>query len=160
MIYQLDYIHEVVQNMPNANFEHIAEPDAAFFLTIYGDGTVDSDDFDNLVSVAITGTFEDCVLEGNAELSADIVGLCADGIATLYITEHWEAMSTTVTCPGKEPQSTSIEGLFSAPEEEFDFKLEDEGYTRVLDGDTGILSVYYSWTLHEYGPAIGPINQD
>lgn len=160
MIYQLDYIHEVVQNMPNANFKHIAEPDAAFFLTIYGDGTVDSDDFENLVSVSITGTFEDCVLEGNAELSADIFGLCAEGIATLHITEHWEAMSTTVTCPGQEPQSTSIEGYFSAPEDQFDFKLEEEGDTRVLEADTGILSVYYSWTLHEYGLAIVPLPQD
>jgi hypothetical protein len=160
MIYQLDYIHEVVQNMPNAHFEHIAEPDAAFFLTIHGDGTVDSDDFENLVLVSISGTFEDCVLEGNAELSADIRGLCAEGIATLQITEHWEAMSTTVTCPGQEPQSTSIEGFFSAPEDQFDFKLKEEGETRVLEADTGILSVYYSWTLHEYGLAIVPLPQD
>ena len=160
MIYQLDYVHKVVQNMPNAHFEHIAEPDAAFFLPIHGDGTVDSDDFENLVLVSITGAFEDCVLEGNAELSADISGLCAGGIATLRITEHWEAMSTTVTCPGQEPQSTSIEGFFSAPEDQFDLKLREEGDTRVLEADTGILSAYYSWTLHEYGLAIVPLPQD
>jgi hypothetical protein len=160
IVYRLDYIHEVVQNMPNANFKHIAEPDAAFFLTFHGDGTVDSDDFENLVTVSITGTFEDCVLEGNAELSADIFGLCAEGIAKLHITEHWEAVSTTVTCPDQEPQSISIEGFFSAPEDQFDFKLKEEGDTQVLEGDMGILSVYYSWTLHEYGLAIVPLSQD
>jgi hypothetical protein len=157
MVYQLDYIHEVVQNIPQAHFEHIAEPDAAFFLTIHGDGTVDSDDFENLILVSITGTFEDCVLEGNGELSADILGLCTEGIATLQITEHWEALSTIVTCPDKEPQSTNIEGFFSAPEDQFDFKLKEEGDTRVLEADTGILSVYYSWTLLEYGFAIVPL---
>jgi hypothetical protein len=157
MVYQLDYIHEVVQNMPSAHFEHIAEPDAAFFLTTHGDGTVDGDDFENLVLVSITGTFEDCVLEGNGELSADILGLCIDGIATLQITEHWESLSTTVTCPGQEPQSASIEGFFSAPEDQFDFKLTQEGDTQVLEADTGILSAYYSWTLREDGLAIVPL---
>jgi hypothetical protein len=157
MAYQLSYIHKVVQNMPNAHFEHVAEPDAAFFLTIHGDGTVDSDDFENLVMVSVNGTFEDCVLEGNGELSADIFGLCTEGIATLQITEHWEALSTTVTCPNKEPQSINIEGFFSAPEDQFDFKVIEEGDTQVLEADTGILSVYYSWTLHEYGLAIVPL---
>jgi len=157
MAYQLSYIHKVVQNMPNAHFEHLAEPDAAFFLTIHGDGTVDSDDFENLVMVSVNGTFEDCVLEGNGELSADIFGLCTEGIATLQITEHWEALSTTVTCPNKESQSINIEGFFSAPEDQFDFKVIEEGDTQVLEADTGILSVYYSWTLHEYGLAIVPL---
>jgi hypothetical protein len=157
MVYQMDYIHEVVQTMPNVHFEHIAEPDAAFFLTIHEDGTVDSDDFENLVSVSITGTFEDCVLEGNGELSADILGLCVDGIASLQITEHWEAVSTTATCPDQEPQSVSVEGFFSAPEDKFDFKLTEEGDTQHLEADIGILSAYYSWTLHEYGLAIVPI---
>ena len=46
MVYQLDYIHRAVQNMPNAYFEHVAAPDAAFLLTIHGDGTVDSGDFE------------------------------------------------------------------------------------------------------------------
>lgn len=160
MVYQLKYVHEVVQNMPKAHFEHVAEADAAFFLTIHGDGTVDSDDFENFVSVSITGTFDDCVLEGNGELSADILGLCSEGIASLLITEHWEALSTTVTCPDQEPQSINIEGFFSAPEDQFDFKLEEEGDTQVLEADTGILSVYYSWTLYEYGLAIVPISQD
>jgi hypothetical protein len=157
IVYQLDYVHEVVQNMPKIYFEHIAEPDSAFFLTVHGDGTIDSDDFDNSVLVSIHGTFEDCLLEGNGELSADISGLCAGGIATMRITEHWEAISTTVTCPGNEPQSTSLEGYFSAPEDQFDFELKDDGDTQTLEGDTGILSVYYSWTLHEYGLAIVPI---
>ena len=85
MVYQLDYIHEVVQNMPNVHFEHIAEPDAAFYLTIYEDGTIDSDDFENLVLVSITGTFEDCVLDGNAELSAEIHGrVCRGNCHTAY----------------------------------------------------------------------------
>lgn len=160
MVYQLDYIHEVVQDMPNVHFEHTAEPGAAFFLTIHEDGTVDSDNFENLVSVSITGTFEDCVLEGVGELSADIFGLCAEGVATLNITEHWEAVSTTVTCPNQEPQSISIEGFFSAPEDQFDFMLKEEGDTRHLEADIGILSAYYSWTLREYGPAIVPFPQD
>jgi hypothetical protein len=160
MYYKLDYIHEVEQNMPNVHFEHVAEPDAAFFLAIREDGTADSDDFDNLVFVSITGTFEDCELEGYAELSADILGLCVGGIATLQITEHWGAMSTTVTCLDKEPQSINIEGFFSAPEVKFDFELKEEGDTQVLEGDTGILAVYYSWTLHEYGLAVKPLPQD
>jgi hypothetical protein len=160
MVYQLDYIHEVVQNMPKVHFEHIAEPDATFFLTIHEDGTVDSDDFNNIVLVSINGTFEDCALEGTGELSADIGGLCSAGIATISITEHWEAISTTVTCPGNEPQSSNIEGFFSAPEDQFEFELKDEGDTQVLEADTGILSVYYSWTLHEYGLAIVPLPTD
>ncbi len=160
MVYQLDYIHRVVQNMANVRFEHVAEPDAAFFLTIHQDGTIDSDDFENLVQVSITGTFEDCVLEGSAELSADILGLCVEGIATMDITEHWRAVSTTVTCPGQEPQSTNVAGFFSAPEDQFDFELKEEGDTQILEGDTGILSVHYSWTLHEYGLAVVPLPQD
>ena len=73
------------------------------------------------------------------------------------ITENWDTMATTVTCPDQEPQSTSIEGFFSAPEGQFNFKLQEEGDTQVLEADTGILSVYYSWTLHEYGLAIVPL---
>jgi hypothetical protein len=159
-VYQLDYVHKHVQNMPAAHIESIAEPGAAFFLTIRGDGVIDSDDFENLVKVSITGTIEDCVLEGNAVLSADIFGLCVEGIATLDIAEHWEAMSTTVTCPDQEPQSTSIEGFFSAPEDQFDFELKEEGDTKVLEADSGILSAYYSWTLLEYGLAVEPLPHD
>jgi len=159
-VYQLDYIHEHVQNMPEVHIECIAEPAAAFFLTIYGDGVIDSGEFENLVNVSITGTIEGCVLEGNAVLSADIFGLCVEGIATLDITEHWEAMSTTVTCPDQEPQSTSIEGFFSAPEDQFDFELGEEGDTKVLEAYGEILSAYYSWTLHEYGLAVEPLPQD
>jgi hypothetical protein len=158
MVYQLDYIHEVVQDMPKAHFEHVAVPDAAFFFTVREDGTVDSDDFENLVSVSISGTFDDCVLEGNGDLRADILGLCSEGIASLLISEHWVALSTTATCPNQEPQSINIEGFFSAPEDQFDFKLNEDGDTQVLEADTGILSVYYSWTLHEYGLAIVPIS--
>lgn len=158
MVYQLDYIHEVVQDMPKAHFEHVAVPDAAFFFTVHEDGTVDSDDFENLVSVSISGTFDDCVLEGNGELKADILGLCSEGIASLLISEHWVALSTTSTCPNQEPQSINIEGFFSAPEDQFDFNLNEDGDTQVLEADTGILSVYYSWTLHEYGLAIVPIS--
>lgn len=160
MIYQLDYIHEHVQNMPAAHIESIAEPGAAFFLTLRGDGTIDSYGFENLVKVSISGTIEDCVLEGDAVLSADIFGLCVEGIATLDIAEHWEAISTTVTCPDQEPQSTSIEGFFSAPEDQFDFELKKEGDTKVLEADSGILSAYYSWTLFEYGLAVKPLPQD
>jgi hypothetical protein len=69
-------------------------------------------------------------------------------------------MSTTVTCLDKEPQSINIEGFFSAPEVKFDFELKEEGDTQVLEGDTGILAVYYSWTLHEYGLAVKPLPQD
>jgi hypothetical protein len=157
MVYQLDYIHKTVQNTPQSHIESIAESGAAFYLTIHGDGTIDSDDFENLVKVSITGTLEDCVLEGNSELSAELFGLCVEGIATIQITEHWESMSTTVTCPDTPPQSTSLVDTTSAPEDQFDFELKEEGDTKVLEGDVGFLSVYYSWTLHEYGLAVKPL---
>ena len=157
MWYRLDYIHEVIQDMPSAHFVHSVAPDAAFFLTIRGDGTVDSYDYENLITVSIIGTFEDCVLEGTGELSANIIGLCSEGIATLLIKEQWESLTTTVTCPDREPQSVNIEGLFSAPEDRADYRLVDEGDTRVLETDLGILSAYYSWTLHELGLALKPL---
>ncbi|MGC9332666.1 MAG: hypothetical protein ACP5JJ_00840, partial [Anaerolineae bacterium] len=147
-MYQLDYVHRVVQDMSQAHVEHEAEPGAAFFLTIRADGTVDSDGFENLVGVSILGNLEDCILEGSGELSALIGGSCSRGIATLQITEHWEWVTTTVTCPGSDPQTTNLEGFFSAPETQFDFRLTEEGDTQILEADTGILSVYYSWTLH------------
>jgi len=147
-MYQLDYVHRVVQDMPQAHVEHEAEPGAVFFLTIRADGTVDSDGFENLVGVSIWGKLEDCILEGSGELSALIGGSCSKGLATLQITEHWERVTTTVTCPGSDPQTVNIEGFFSAPETQFDFQLTEEGHTQVLEADTGILSVYYSWTLH------------
>jgi hypothetical protein len=160
MVYQLDYVHKVVQDMPNAHVEHEAEPGAAFYFTIREDGSIDSDDFDHLVLVSIAGMLDGCVLEGVGELSADIVGQCVAGIAELHIAEHWESVSTTVTCPGSDPQSAHIEGFFSAPEERHGFDLTEDGDTHVLEADTGILSVYYSWTLHEYGLGIVPIPQD
>jgi hypothetical protein len=147
--YRLDYVHEVVQDIAQTHIEHVAEPGAAFQLTIRADGTVDSSGFENLVAVTISGKLEDCVLVGDAKLSAEISGQCVGGIASLQITEHWEALSTTVTCPGQDPQSVNVEGFFSAPEAQFDFALLAEGDTQVLDADTGVLAVYYSWTLRE-----------
>jgi hypothetical protein len=155
--YRLDYIHEVIQNTPGAHFVHSVAPDAAFFLTIRGDGTIDSNEYENLITVSIIGTFEDCVLEGTGELSANIIGLCTEGIAALLITEQWESLTTTVTCPDREPQPVNIEGLFSAPEDRADYRLVDEGDTIVLETDYGILSAYYSWTLHEVGLALKPL---
>jgi len=157
MNYQLDYIHEVIQNPPGAHFVETAAPGAAFFLTIRRDGTADSDDFENLITVSIMGTFDDCVLEGTGELSADIIGLCSEGIARLQIKEHWISVTTTVTCPDQEPQTVNIEGLFSAPEDTANYRLLDEGDNRTLEVDTGILSVYYSWTLREHSLGLKPL---
>ena len=157
MNYQLDYVHEVIQNTPGANFVETAPPGSAFFLTIRADGTVDSDDFETVITVSIMGTFDDCALEGTGELSADILGLCSEGIATLLITEHWESVTTTVTCPNQEPQTVNLEGLFSAPEDRADYRLADEGNTRVLEADSGILLVYYSWTLREHSLGLAPL---
>jgi hypothetical protein len=160
VVYQLDYVHQVVQHMPKAHVEHVAEPGSAFYFTLRGNGTADSDDFENLVQVSITGELEDCVLEGTGELSAEIGGRCTAGVAHLHIAEHWESLSTTVTCPGREPQSTNVSGFFSAPEDEFDFQLDEDGDAAVLEADTEVLSVYYSWTLHEYGLGIVPLPPD
>ena len=157
MYYRLDYIHEVIQNTPGANFVHTAPPGAAFLLTIHGDGIIDSNDFENLIEVSILGTFADCVLEGTGELSAEILGLCNEGVATLLITEKWESLTTTATCPDQEPQPVNIEGLFTAPEDEADYVLSDEGSTRVLETNFGPLSAYYSWTLRECGPGLQPL---
>jgi hypothetical protein len=41
-------------------------------------------------------------------------------------------VTTTVTCPGHDPQTVNIEGFFSAPETQFDFQLTEEGDTRIL----------------------------
>jgi hypothetical protein len=157
IVYQLDYVHQVVQHMSSAHVEHVAEPDAAFYFTVREDGTADSNDFETIVHVSITGELDDCVLEGKGELSAEINGRCAGGVASLHIAEHWESVSTTVTCPGKEPQSTNIAGFFSAPEDRFDLQLDEDGATHILEADTPFLSVYYSWTLYEYGLGIVPL---
>ena len=158
IVYQLDYEHEVIQNMPSAYIKHEAEPNSAFYLTIREDRTADNVDFPILVPVTIQGKIEDCILEGNAELSAEISGSCMDGKATLQIIEHWESLTTTVTCPDNEPQTVSLEGMFSsAPEDQFVFDLSKESDTQVLEASFGMLSVYYSWTLHEYGLGIVPL---
>jgi hypothetical protein len=148
VVYRLEYVHRVTQHTPGIQVDHTAGPGAAFYFTVGGDGSIDSNDFENLVPISIAGNLEDCVLEGNAELSAEIAGTCADGVARLHIAEHWESVSTTVTCPGQEPQSTQVGGFFSAPEERCALRLED-GATHVLQGETEALAVYYSWTLHE-----------
>jgi len=150
-------VHQVVQHMSSAHIEHVAEAGAAFYFTVRGDGTDASEGFENIVQVSITGELDDCVLEGKGELSAEINGRCTAGVASLHIAEHWESVSTTVTCPGKEPQSTNIAGFFSAPEDQFDFQLDEDGATQVFEADTPFLSVYYSWTLHEYGLGIVPL---
>ena len=157
-VYQLDYEHEVVQDMPNVYIKHEVKRGSAFYLTIREDGTADNIDFPILVPVTIQGKFEDCVLERASELSAEISGSCHDGKATLQITEHWESFTTTVTCPGNEPQTVSLEGMFSsAPEGQFVFDLSKESDTQILEGSYGMLSTYYSWTLFEYGLRIVPL---
>jgi hypothetical protein len=132
--------------MPDIQVDHTGAAGAAFHFTVRGDRSIDSNDFDNVVPVSIAGKLKDCVLEGQAELSADIDGVCIDGMAALHVVEHWETVSTTVTCPGQDPQSSQVAGLFSAPEERFDLQLKD-GATHVLQGETEALAVYYSWTL-------------
>lgn len=69
-----------------------AKLDSAFFLTIHEDGTVDSDDLENIVVVSINGTFEDYELEGDGELSADSNGVCVARIVSIHIREHWVFM--------------------------------------------------------------------
>jgi hypothetical protein len=144
--------------MANTYIKHEAEPGSAFYLTVRGDGTADNHDFPVLVPVTIQGKIEECVLEGSAELSAEISGSCKDGKAILQITEHWESLTTTVTCPDNDPQTVSLEGMFSsAPEDQFVFDLSEEGDKQTIESNIGILSVYYSWTLHEYGLGIVPL---
>ena len=139
--------------------EWTAAPDAAFFLTIHEDGSIESDDFENLVTVQITGKMEACNWEGVAELSADISGLCAGGIALLEITERWEANSATLTCPGPVSQSVNFLEMSgpAGPEVRFDFMLTEEGDTQIFTQNVAGSSVYYSWTLHEYGLALVPL---
>lgn len=157
-IYQLDYTHEFTLEQPgHLHLEMIAEPGSAFFLTIRQDGTIDSDDFENAVLVSFTGTVEDCVIEGENKLFADIFGLCFEGIATLQIDEHFdEGFLFTETCP-EGTGTLGVENLVSAPENQFDFDLKKESDTKTIEMDTGILSFHYSWTLHEYGPAVLPL---
>lgn len=159
VVYQLDYVHRVTQHTPGAQVEHTGGAGAAFYFTVRGDRSIDSNDFENVVPVSIAGKLGDCVLEGQAQLSADINGKCTDGVAALHVAEHWETVATTVTCPGQDPQSTQTTGLFSAPEDRFELRLED-GAVYVLQAETEPLEVYYSWTLHEYGLGIVPLPSD
>jgi hypothetical protein len=148
VVYRLDYVHHAKQHTPGIQVDHTGGTEAAFYFTVRGDRSIDSGDFENVVQISITGELRDCVLEGQAELSADIDGTCTDGVAALHVAEHWESISTTVTCPGQDPQRSQVAGFFSAPEERFELQLED-GATHVLQGETEALTVHYSWTLHD-----------
>lgn len=157
MIYQLDYIHELVLDQPDElHLEMIAEQDAAFFLTIHEDGTIDSEDFENSVSVSFTGTVEDCTIEGENQLFADISGFCSEGIATLQIVEYYDDLSFTEICPDG-TGTFNAEYLVSAPVNQFEFELKEDGDTKVVEYDLGISAAYYSWTLFEHGLAVVPL---
>ena len=151
-LYQLDYTHSLVLDQPGQfHLEMVAEPGAAFYLVIHEDGTIDSQDLENAVTVVFTGTIQDCEVHGENTLSADIFGLCADGMATLQINEYYaQGFLFTETCP-EGTGTLGLESLVSAPENQFDFDLRQESDQQVVEMDAGMLSFRYTWTLREYG---------
>jgi len=158
--YRLDYSQRVVLHVPMILIEQTAVDGSAFFITIRGDGTVDSEGFENLIPVSIVGTLGACAVEGDATLRASITGTCSAGVASLLITEHWEAVSTRMICPGEEPQSTDIEQLLSKTEDRFDFRLTEDGHTQTLQSDSKALSLRCSLTLRKCGPRCGPVPEN
>jgi hypothetical protein len=156
--FRLDYTHKSVLNPTDAILiEILSKPGASFMFTIYEDGTIDGDNFDNRVPITITGKVEDCVFEGENMLHADIFGLCVDGIATVDITESYtEGFTFLETCP----EGSMVQGadrLVSAPEVQYDFDLKKGSETKKIEMDAGFLSIRYTWTLHEAGLGVLPL---
>lgn len=152
-LYQLDYTHQLVLDQPGLfHLELNSKPGAAFFFIIREDGTIDSADYENNVPISFTGTAVDCVIEGENDLHADIFGVCHNGIATVNVFENFpEGFLFTESCP-EGSGLVGAEYLVSAPENRFDFDLNREQETKVVEMDAGIVSIYYSWTLSDYGP--------
>jgi len=80
-------------------------------------------------------------------ISADLEGECSDGVITLQITGHAHAFATIVTCPETEPQSVSLEGMFSAPETDRFFFPVACSYIHELEADTAMAAFYSSWEI-------------
>ncbi len=152
-LYQLDYTHQLVLDQPGLfHLEMNSKPDAAFFFIVREDGTIDSEGYENSVPISFTGTAVDCVIEGENDLYADIFGVCHNGIATVNVFEYFpEGFLFTESCP-EGSGLVGAEQLVSAPENRFDFDLNREQETKVVEMDGGIVSIYYSWTLSDYGP--------
>lgn len=144
----VDITHIIHLTPPGSMIRFIAG-DAQGVFTIHADGSIDSPSGEvNQFPMTISGNLEDCLIEGNMMLEVEFGGLCSDGVMNLKIVEHVLSETTTVTCPGSDPQTTSTEGMFSAPETDmFSYGLVCE-YPYDLEAETELMSVYHSWEIH------------
>jgi hypothetical protein len=152
----VDYIHLLIMRPPDSEVKIVAPASAEFYVTFRGDGTIDSDDFENMIPLGISGHFEDCTIEGDMKLSAEFLGFCIDGVVNLLIHENLHEITTTTTCPDGDPQTVSLEGLFSAPEDEIEFELRGTDYTYTIELDNPMQSLFYSWTF-DFGTGLVPL---
>lgn len=152
----VEYVHMLKMNLPAGNLDVYGETDVTFYLTIRGNGVIESEDYDNRTTLQISGKFDDCTIEGEADLTAEFEGTCVDGLIDLFIVEQLHNVLTVSTCPGKEPQKVEFEGLFSAPEDHFKFELKDSTYTHVIQVDTQMEDIYYHWVF-QFGAEVVPL---
>lgn len=152
----VDYIHILIMRPPDGEIKMIAPPAAEFFVTFRGDGSIDSTDFENRIPVFLSGTLEDCTIEGKGELSASFTGTCKNGFVGIDIVENLHGLTTTTTCPDEGSQTVSTEGLFSAPEDHAQFELRGTEYSHILELDVVLQSLYYSWTF-KFGSGVEPL---
>lgn len=147
-VFRLEYEHNIV--LKQANMVEItmdAEKGAAFYLSIYANGVIDGDHFENRIPISIHGTVGDCIIDGENMLHADILGACVDGIATIDILESFDqGYSFLETCP-EGGFLQSVDRMVSAPEVRYEFELKKGGDSKVIDTDLGNVSIHYSWTL-------------
>ncbi|NIS82226.1 MAG: hypothetical protein GTO14_18925 [Anaerolineales bacterium] len=152
----VDYVHIIIMRPPEGEVKLTAPAAAEFFVTFRGDGSIDSNDYENRIPVFLSGTLDDCTIEGEGELSATFTGTCKNGFVNVDIVERLHGSTATMTCPEEGSQTVSLEGLFSAPEELAQFELKGTEYSHVLEADVVAQSLYYSWTF-KFGWEVEPL---
>jgi hypothetical protein len=124
----------------NLKFENI--PPSFFDLWIYADGTISNEGIIREAPIAYNGTAnhpgsDDCpvqTFEGTWMMKATITGTCEKDIARIYIKEEWIDPVLVSDCTG--PLSPG-EGLFSAPELDLVFDLNDIYPADFVEGPSG-----------------------
>lgn len=53
--------------------------------------------------VTISGSMDDCTLQGESSMTASASGFCRGGVVYLTIQENWQAGSGSLTCPEQDP---------------------------------------------------------
>jgi hypothetical protein len=146
-LYILMYSHLLTVEGPGFSFREENKEEGAYFqIFIYPDGHISSEGLYNSIAMVISGSSEDCALDGSSDITARITGTCQGNQAMLDIVEQHENFVLYGQCPEGQVQLVE-QWILSAPEETHTFRLFTGGDDHVLSYDAGVSAAIYSWTL-------------